>query len=203
MHKTRASRKRELNWRTAPIRGTWKRTAGINERKKWIGCATYGKIAWVFNKGNIKTLGYPIISEKSWKGSCWKMVMPKKISWRMQERKIRYSEQDIARKGRYCKAATLMGCLWKINPKNLNIQIKKQSFWIMAQKPLRNFIYTKKQKIINWMDASCLKIDKLRSKLAPCFDNWWNFKNIKGRNNLPKNYQINSYQTYSIIGRQV
>jgi hypothetical protein len=29
----------------------------------------------------------------------------------MQERKIRYFEQDIARKGRYSKAATLMGYL--------------------------------------------------------------------------------------------
>lgn len=193
MHKTRASRKRKLNWRTAPIRGTWKRTAVINEGKKWRGCATYGKIAWIFNQGIIETLGYTIISEKSWKGSCWKMVMSKKISWRMQKRKIRYFEQDIARKGRYSKAATLMGCLWKINSKNLDIQIKEQSFWIMAQESLRNFIYTEKQKVINWMDASCLKIDKLRSELAPCFDNWWNFKNIKGRNNLPKNNQINSY----------
>jgi len=91
------------------------------------------------------------------------MVMSKKISWRMQERKIRNFEQDIARKGRYCKAATLMGCLWKINTKNLDIKIKEQSFWIMAQKPLINFIYTEKQKVLNRMDASCLKIDKLRS----------------------------------------
>lgn len=92
MHKTRASRKRKPNWRTTAIRNPWKRTTCINEGKKWIGCTTYGKIAWIFDQGSIKTLGDSIISEKSWKRSCWKMGMPKKIIWIMQKIETRNIE---------------------------------------------------------------------------------------------------------------
>lgn len=53
------------------------------------------------------------------------------------------------------------------------------------------------------MDASDLKIDKFRAQLTSSFDNWWDFKNIKGRNHLQKNNQINSYKINSIIGRQM
>ena len=97
MYQTIASRKRKPNWGAAPFWNTLKRIADINEGEKWIDSASYGKIAWFFDQWGIETLGNSRRSEKSWKGSIWKVGMPKETRFGMQTRKIRSCQQDNAR----------------------------------------------------------------------------------------------------------
>jgi hypothetical protein len=52
----------------------------------------------------------------------------------------------------------------------------------MAKESFRNIIDIEEQKILDWVDASYLKIDKLRSSLAYFIDNRLNFEDLKRRN---------------------